>query len=151
MNTSIGQSIDNTLSLPLLVVGDQAELRAGSTGSTWLFLALLECCFSALLFCLLSLDFSHVRKLLFGLAALSRDNNQPPRPVTCCWTVVERKSHDEVNNKLPAVYVVKEIPGYSAHVVQRVTYILCIYSWLRFCLWFLVRAVSILAVNSCLL
>lgn len=80
----------------------RCELGAGSTGSTLLFLALLECCFSALLFCLLSLHFDHVRKLLFGLAALSQNNNPPPRPVTCCWTVMEKHSCDKVNNKLPA-------------------------------------------------
>lgn len=80
----------------------RCELGAWSTGSTLLFLALLECCFSALLFCLLSLHFDHVRKLLFGLAALSQNNNPPPRPVTCCWTVMEKHSCDKVNNKLPA-------------------------------------------------
>lgn len=32
------------------------ELRAGSAGSSLLFLALLECCFSTLLFCLRSLS-----------------------------------------------------------------------------------------------
>ena len=78
------------------------ELSAGSTGSSLLFLALLECRLSALLFCLLSLHFGHVRKLVFGLAALSRDNNPPPGPVTCSWTLVEKRSHDRVNNKLHA-------------------------------------------------
>lgn len=62
----------------------RCELSAGSTGSSLLFLALLECCLSALLFCLLSPHFDHVRKLVFGLAALSQDNNLPLRPVTCC-------------------------------------------------------------------
>lgn len=76
------------------------ELSVGSTRSSLLFLALLECCSSALLLCLRSLYFGHVRKLVFGLAALSQDNNLPLRPVTCCWTVVEKTSNDKVNNKL---------------------------------------------------
>lgn len=76
------------------------ELSAGSTGSSLLFLVLLECCFSALLFCLL-FTLVMLGNLCLAWLLIVRITTRPLRPVTCCWTVVE-KSHDKVNNKLPA-------------------------------------------------
>lgn len=56
------------------------ELSAGSTGSSWLFLALSECWLSALLFCLLSLHFYHVGKC-FALGPVhSQPVEQPSAP-----------------------------------------------------------------------
>lgn len=46
----------NVLGVMALLPKTGGELRAGSAGSSLLFLALLECCFSTLLFCLRSLS-----------------------------------------------------------------------------------------------